>query len=110
MALDAALALGIPSGLGRTEYLVVSLAEAPGDRGLRAFPLGKGSGTAAACSQADGFSAVPALDSGVEASTAVSVREPPHAPGRRDLDGAVAGGKEQGGEAPRAGGGCRCLE
>jgi putative molybdopterin biosynthesis protein len=68
----ATLAVRMPSELGRTEYVMVSLAEAEG--GLRAFPLGKGSGSVTAFSQADGFFAIPALDAGAEAGSAVRVR------------------------------------
>src|SRR6478672_3023311 len=68
----ATLAVRTPSELGRTEYVMVSLAE--GGDGLRAFPLGKGSGSVTAFSQADGFFAIPALDQGAEAGTPVSVR------------------------------------
>jgi putative molybdopterin biosynthesis protein len=68
----ARLAIRTPSELGRTEYVMVSLAEAAD--GLRAFPLGKGSGSVTAFSQADGFFAIPALDAGAEAGSAVRVR------------------------------------
>lgn len=68
----ATLAVRTPSELGRTEYVMVSLAEAEG--GLRAFPLGKGSGSVTAFSQADGFFAIPALDAGAEAGAPVRVR------------------------------------
>lgn len=68
----ARLAVRMPSELGRTEYVMVSLAAAPD--GLRAFPLGKGSGSVTAFSQAEGFFAVPALDAGAEAGTEVKVR------------------------------------
>src|SRR4051812_22574048 len=68
----ASLAVRTPSELGRTEYVMVSLAEA--GNGLRAFPLGKGSGSVTAFSQADGFFAIPALDQGTEAGAEVSVR------------------------------------
>lgn len=71
--LAATLAVRTPSELGRTEYVMVSLAEAP-EGGLRAFPLGKGSGSVTAFSQADGFFAIPALDAGAEAGAPVSVR------------------------------------
>lgn len=70
---DAALAVRTPSELGRTEYVMVSLAEAPGG-GLAAWPLGKGSGSVTSFSQADGFFAIPALASGLEASAPVRVR------------------------------------
>ena len=69
----ATLAVRTPSELGRTEYVMVSLAEAP-EGGLRAFPLGKGSGSVTAFSQADGFFAIPALDAGAEAGAPVRVR------------------------------------
>ncbi|MDO9709883.1 molybdopterin biosynthesis protein [Paracraurococcus lichenis] len=68
----ARLAVRTPSELGRTEYVMVSLSEAEG--GLRAFPLGKGSGSVTAFSQADGFFAIPALDAGAEAGASVQVR------------------------------------
>ena len=68
----ATLAVRTPSELGRTEYVMVSLAE--GGDGLRAFPLGKGSGSVTAFSQADGFFAIPALDQGTEAGAQVRVR------------------------------------
>ncbi|WP_369412602.1 molybdopterin biosynthesis protein [Neoroseomonas alba] len=68
----ATLAVRMPSELGRTEYVMVSLAEAEG--GLRAFPLGKGSGSVTAFSQADGVFAIPALDAGAEAGAPVRVR------------------------------------
>ena len=70
---EATLAVRTPSELGRTEYVMVSLADAPGG-GLRAFPLGKGSGSVTAFSQADGFFAIPALDQGAEAGVALRVR------------------------------------
>lgn len=71
---EAQLAVRTPSELGRTEYVMVSLAEAPEGDGLRAFPLGKGSGSVTAFSQADGFFAIPALDSGAEAGSPQRVR------------------------------------
>lgn len=69
----AQLAVRTPSELGRTEYVMVSLAQAPGG-GLAALPLSKGSGSVTAFSQADGFFTVPALDAGAEAGAAVRVR------------------------------------
>lgn len=78
----ARLAVRTPSELGRTEYVMVSLsADAAGDApghaevaGLVAWPLGKGSGSVTAFSQADGVFAIPALDAGAEAGQAVRVR------------------------------------
>jgi putative molybdopterin biosynthesis protein len=69
---EARLAVRIPSELGRTEYVMVSLAE--GEGSPRAFPLGKGSGSVTAFAQADGFFAIPALDQAVEAGSTVRVR------------------------------------
>jgi putative molybdopterin biosynthesis protein len=71
--LDAALAVRVPSELGRTEYVMVSLAEAP-DGGLTAWPLAKGSGAVTAFSQSDGFFAIPALEQGAEAGSCQRVR------------------------------------
>ncbi|PWS37052.1 molybdopterin biosynthesis protein [Falsiroseomonas bella] len=70
----ARLAVRLPSELGRTEYVMVSLAEAADGAGLIAWPLGKGSGSVTAFSQADGFFAIPALDQGAEAGATVQVR------------------------------------
>lgn len=72
-AVPARLAVRTPSELGRTEYVMVSLAGAP-EGGLAAWPLGKGSGSVTAFSQADGFFAVEALSSGADEGAAVSVR------------------------------------
>ncbi|MDQ1081765.1 molybdopterin biosynthesis protein [Pseudoroseomonas cervicalis] len=70
---EARLALRTPSELGRTEYVMASLAEAP-EGGLAAWPLGKGSGSVTAFAQADGFFSVPALSAGVEAGAEVRLR------------------------------------
>ncbi len=72
-AVPARLAVRTPSDLGRTEYVMVSLAEAP-EGGLAAWPIGKGSGAVTAFGQADGFFTVAALSPGMEAGAAVSVR------------------------------------
>ncbi|MBK1661311.1 molybdopterin biosynthesis protein [Paracraurococcus ruber] len=71
-AAAATLAVRTPSELGRTEYVMVSLSA--GEDGLRAFPLGKGSGSVTAFAQADGFFAIPALDAGAEAGALLRVR------------------------------------
>lgn len=71
-AVPARLAVRTPSEAGRTEYVMVSLAEGPD--GLRALPLGKGSGSVTAFSQADGFFAIPALSPGADTGDAVQVR------------------------------------
>jgi putative molybdopterin biosynthesis protein len=72
--MPARLAVRTPSELGRTEYVMVSLAEAAGGEGLAAWPLGKGSGSVTAFSGADGFFAIPALDQGAEAGAPLRVR------------------------------------
>ncbi|MFL1463629.1 molybdopterin biosynthesis protein [Roseococcus sp. DSY-14] len=69
----ATLATRTPSELGRTEYVMASLAEG-GDGGLRAVPLGKGSGSVTAFGQADGFFAIPALSEGMAAGAPVRLR------------------------------------
>ena len=69
---EAQLAVRTPSELGRTEYVMVSLAKA--DDRPRAFPLGKGPGSVTAFAQADGFFAIPALDQAAEAGSMVRVR------------------------------------
>ncbi|RKK05081.1 molybdopterin biosynthesis protein [Pseudoroseomonas wenyumeiae] len=72
--LEASLAIRTPSELGRTEYVMVSLSETADGEGLTAWPLGKGSGSVTAFSQADGFFAIPALAQGAEAGMPVQVR------------------------------------
>jgi len=69
---EAKLAVRAASELGRTEYVMVSLAEGPD--GLVAFPLGRGSGSVTAFSQADGFLALDALSEGADAGTTHCVR------------------------------------
>jgi putative molybdopterin biosynthesis protein len=61
----------IPSELGREEFVLVSLVAA--DEGLIAFPTGKGSGAVTAFSQADGFFAIDALASALDAGSQVEV-------------------------------------
>ncbi|MBA9066938.1 putative molybdopterin biosynthesis protein [Methylobacterium sp. RAS18] len=70
-AVSARLPQRLTSELGRTEFVMASLAQAAD--GLVALPLPKGSGSVTAFSQADGFFAVPAARSGVEAGETVSV-------------------------------------
>jgi putative molybdopterin biosynthesis protein len=60
------------SELGRTEYVLVSLAERP-EGGLAAYPIGKGSGAVTAFSLADGFFAIPAQSELAPAGSEVSV-------------------------------------
>jgi len=61
----------IASELGREEFVLVSLV-AGGD-GAIAFPTGKGSGAVTAFSQADGFLAIDALASALDADTTAEV-------------------------------------
>ena len=61
----------IPSELGREEFVLVSLVAA--DEGLIALPIGKGSGAVTAFSQADGFFAIDALASALDADSRVEV-------------------------------------
>jgi putative molybdopterin biosynthesis protein len=72
---EAALATRVPSELGRTEYVMVSLVSMPGEEGaLAAYPTAKGSGAVTAFAQADGFFAIPQLADGVPAGAPVAVR------------------------------------
>ncbi|MGY2049393.1 molybdopterin biosynthesis protein [Methylobacterium sp. JK268] len=68
---EAVLPQRLASELGRTEFVMVSLARTRD--GLAALPLGKGSGTVTAFSQADGFLAVPAARAGLDAGERVAV-------------------------------------
>ncbi|MBO0754901.1 MAG: molybdopterin biosynthesis protein [Bradyrhizobiaceae bacterium] len=61
----------IASELGRQEFVLVALVA--GERGPLAFPTGKGSGSVTAFSQADGFLAIDALASALEAGTETDV-------------------------------------
>jgi putative molybdopterin biosynthesis protein len=55
----ASVPVRIGSELGRTEFVMVSLLE--GDKGLIAYPSGKGSGAITSFAQTDGFLAIDAL-------------------------------------------------
>ncbi len=66
------LPVRVPSELGRTEYVMVSLSE--GNAGLAAFPLGRGSGSVTAFSQADGFFAIDALADAADAGSQQDVQ------------------------------------
>jgi putative molybdopterin biosynthesis protein len=61
----------IASELGRQEFVLVALVA--GERGTLAYPTGKGSGSVTAFSQADGFLAIDALASALEAGTETDV-------------------------------------
>ncbi len=69
---QAGLPVRVPSELGRTEYVMVSLSE--GNAGLAAFPLGRGSGSVTAFSQADGFFAIDALTDAADAGSRQDVQ------------------------------------
>jgi molybdenum cofactor synthesis domain-containing protein len=56
---SAKVPVRIASELGRTEFVMVSLVQ--GDRGLIAYPSGKGSGAITSFAQADGFLKIDAL-------------------------------------------------
>ncbi len=68
---NAKVPVRIASELGREEFVLVSLVA--GADGLIAFPTGKGSGAVTAFSQADGFLAIDALASALDAGTEVEV-------------------------------------
>ncbi len=68
----ARMAQQVVSERGRLEYLLVGLVESP-DSGLRAYPMGKGSGSVTTFSRADGFVRVGRNTEIVEADAAVSV-------------------------------------
>jgi len=58
-SIEATTPVRILSDLGRTEFIMVALAQ--GNKGLNAFPLSKGSGSVSAFSQADGFLTIDAM-------------------------------------------------
>jgi len=68
---QARVPVRIASELGREEFVLVSLVA--GNDGPIAFPIGKGSGAVTAFSQADGFLAIDALASALDADTAAKV-------------------------------------
>ena len=69
--LTARVPVPIASELGREEFVLVSLIA--GEDGPIAFPIGKGSGAVTSFSQADGFLAIDALASTLEAGSAAEV-------------------------------------
>lgn len=71
-SVEARLPLRVNSERGRTEYLLVSLFDT--DRGLAAYPMGKGSGSVSAFSYADGFVTIDQHDEIVDADTTVDVQ------------------------------------
>ena len=70
-SVTARVPVRIASELGREEFVLVSLVA--GEDGLIAFPTGKGSGAVTAFSQADGFLAIDALATALDAGTAAEV-------------------------------------
>lgn len=68
----ATLPMRVNSERGRTEYLLVNLA--PGDDGLAAYPMGKGSGSVTTFSGADGFLTIPSQTEYLEAGSPVRVQ------------------------------------
>ena len=70
---EAVLAVRTPSEAGRVEYVMAALGEDPAGRRM-AWPLGKGSGSVTAFSQADGFFAIPAEAQGAAAGSLQQVR------------------------------------
>jgi putative molybdopterin biosynthesis protein len=69
---QATLPVRINSERGRTEYLLVGLFDA--ESGLAAYPMGKGSGSVTAFSQADGFVTIGQHQEIVDAWTQVDVQ------------------------------------
>jgi putative molybdopterin biosynthesis protein len=74
---SARLPMRVNSQRGRTEYLLTNLA--PGQEGLAAYPMGKGSGSVTTFSGADGFLSIPSqtefLDAGAEVEIQLLGRE-----------------------------------
>ena len=73
----AKLAVRVNSEIGRTEYLLVGLVEAPDDGAspsLAAFPMGQGSGSVTTFSRADGFATIDRHEEIVEAGTIIQVQ------------------------------------
>jgi len=71
-SVQATLPVRINSERGRTEYLLVGLFDA--ESGLAAYPMGKGSGSVTAFSQADGFVTIGQHQEIVDARTQVDVQ------------------------------------
>ena len=75
---QARLAVKINSEIGRTEYLLVGLVEAPGgeegETALAAYPMGQGSGSVTTFSRADGFATIARHQEIVDAGAIVDVQ------------------------------------
>ncbi len=70
--ISARLAVKVNSEIGRTEYALVNLVHS--ERGLVAYPMGKGSGSVTTFSRADGFITIGRHTEIVEAGQQVDVR------------------------------------
>jgi putative molybdopterin biosynthesis protein len=70
--IPATMAVKVNSEIGRTEYLLVGLVRS--ERGLIAYPMGKGSGSVTTFSRADGFVTVSRHTEIVDAGQPVEVR------------------------------------
>jgi putative molybdopterin biosynthesis protein len=68
---EALVPTRVPSELGRTEFVMVALADSA--KGKVAFPISKGSGSVTAFSQADGFLSIDALSESIAADTITDV-------------------------------------
>ena len=68
----ATMPMRVNSERGRTEYLLVGLVQ--GERGLTAYPMGKGSGSVTTFSGADGFITIDQHTEILDAGSAVSVQ------------------------------------
>jgi putative molybdopterin biosynthesis protein len=66
-SVEATVPVRITSEIGRQEFVLVALV--PSEKGLVAFPIGKGSGAVTSFSQADGFLAIDALSGGLDSGT-----------------------------------------
>ncbi|HVZ53591.1 MAG TPA: molybdopterin biosynthesis protein, partial [Pseudolabrys sp.] len=69
--ITARVPVRVPSELGRQEFVLVSLIDSTD--GAVAFPIGKGSGAVTSFSQADGFLAIDALASALDAGSQAQV-------------------------------------
>src|SRR4029077_9999398 len=78
ITIRARLAVKVNSEIGRTEYLLVSLVEAPNARGgevpLTAYPMGQGSGSVTTFSRADGFATIGRHEEILQAGTLLGVQ------------------------------------
>lgn len=70
--ISALLPMRVNSQRGRTEYLLTNLA--PGEDGLAAYPMGKGSGSVTTFSGADGFLTIPSQTEFIEAGAEVEIQ------------------------------------